>query len=137
MLILNDPDLSRRIEDRDLRQLVEQRFIDMCGDYDDYDPDVNGYMIVVEGGDTVAALEAASGCPILRDLCGNGRFGDPGFSPCFEVLEEHAGFYEMVFVPGDGDFGIVIFVPKAAGIDADLLAMCAAYSVPAPEMTPP
>ena len=136
MLILNDPDLSSSIEDRDLRQFVEQRFIDMSAD-DDYDPDLNGYIVVVEAGDTVPALEASSGCPILRNLGGDGRFGDPGFSPCFELLEEHAGFYEMVFVPGDGDFGIVIFIPKAAGIDADLLAMCAMYCTPAPEITPP
>ena len=132
MLILNDPDLSKHIEDHDLRLLVEQRFVDMCCD-DDYDLDVHGYMVVVEAGEMVPAMEAASGCLIL----GDGRFGNPGFSPCFEVLEEHAGFYEMVFVPGDGDFGIVIFIPKAAGIDADLLAMCALYCVPAPEMTPP
>ena len=130
MLILNDPELSSRIEDPDLRRLVEQRFVDMCSD-DDYDPDVNGYMIVVEASDTIPALEAGSGCPILRNV------SDPGFSPCFEVLEEHAGFYEMVFIPGDGDFGIVIFIPKAADIDAELLAMCAMYSVPAPEMTTP
>ena len=136
MLILNDPELSSRIEDPDLRRLVEQRFIDMCSD-DDYDPHLNGYMIVVEASDTVPALEAESGCPILRNVSGNGRFGDPGFSPCFEVLEEHAGFYEMVFIPGDGDFGIVIFIPKAGGIDAELLAMCAMYSVPAPELTEP
>ena len=136
MLVLRDPDLSSRIEDRDLRQLIEQRFVDMSAD-DDYDPDLNGYMVVVEVGDTVPALEAASGCPILRNFDGDGSFGDPGFSPCFEVLEEHAGFYEMVFVPGDGDFGIVIFIPKAAGIDAELLAMCAMHSEPAPEMTTP
>ena len=136
MLILNDPELSSRIEDPDLRRLVEQRFVDMCSD-DDYDPDVNGNMIVVEASDTIPALEAGSGCPILRNLGGNGRFGETGFSPSFEVLEEHAGFYEMVFIPGDGDFGIVIFIPKAAGIDAELLAMCAMYSVPAPELTTP
>ena len=136
MLVLRDPDLSSRIEELDLRRLVEQRFIDMCSD-DDYDPDLNGYMIVVEAGDMVPAVEAASGCPILSNLCGDGRFGEPGFTPCFAVLEEHAGFYEMVFVPGDGDFGIVIFIPKTAGIDAELLAMCATYCIPAPEMTPP
>ena len=136
MLVLRDPDLSNRIDDGDLRQFVEQRFIDMCSD-DEYDPDLNGYMVVVEAGDAAPALEAASGCPILCNLDGDGRFGEPGFSPCFEVLEEHAGFYEMVFVPGDGDFGIVIFIPKTAGIDAELLAMCAMYCTPAPEMASP
>jgi hypothetical protein len=38
----------------------------------------------------------------------------------------------MVFVPGDGDFGIVIFIPKLEDIDPDLLAVCAEYAVPAP-----
>ena len=45
---------------------------------------------------------------------------------------EHDTCYEMVFVPGDGDFGIVIFIPKHPGIDAELLALCAEYAVPAP-----
>ena len=79
-------------------------------------------------------LQAAPAVPrlILRNLCGDARYGESGFSPVFEVLEEHAGFYELVFVPGDGDFGIVIFIPKQQGIDPELLAMCAEYAVPVP-----
>lgn len=131
MLVLRDPALASSIADPEIRDLVEQRFVDICAD-EDYEADLHGYMIVVEPGDSVAALERGSGCPILRNLCNDIRFGEPGFRPCFEVLEEHAGCYEMVFVPSDGDFGIVIFIPKQEGIDADLLAMCAEYAVPAP-----
>jgi hypothetical protein len=81
-----------------------------------YEPDLHGYMIVVEAGDSVQDLEEESGCPFAY----------------FEVLEELDTCYETVFVPGDGDFGVVIFIPKLAGIDPDLLAVCAEYAVPAP-----
>jgi hypothetical protein len=131
MIALRDPVLASRIADPELRCIVEQRFIDICAG-EDYEPDLHGYLIVVEPADSAAALEQESSCSILRNLCNDIRFGDPGFKPCFEVLEEHASCYEMVFVPGDGDFGIVIFIPKQEGVDADLLAMCAEYAVPAP-----
>ena len=131
MLVLCDPSEAITITDPDLRALIEQRFEDICDD-EDFDPDLHGLFIVVEPGDSVEALEKESGCPILHNLCNDIRFGEPGFSPCFEVLEEHDTCYEMVFVPGGGDFGVVIFIPKADGIDSDLLAMCAEYAEPAP-----
>ena len=129
MLIIRDPDSARLITDPDIRALLEQRFADMS---DGEEVDVDLRVIVVESGDTVESLEQESGCPILHNLCDPVRYGEPGFRPCFEVLEEHPGFYEMVFVPGDGDGGIVIIIPKHEGIDADLLAMCEEHAVPAP-----
>ena len=131
MLVLRDPSVASGIADNDLRELVEQRFEDIC-DGEDFDPDLHGQFIVVEPFDRVEALEKESGCPILRSYIGNARYGDPEFKPVFECLEEHDACYEMVFVPGDGDFGIVIFIPKQEGIDPDLLAMCAEYAEPAP-----
>ena len=131
MLVLRDSSLASSIADNDLRELVEQRFEDIC-DGEKYEADLHGFMIVVDPGDSVDVLEEESGCPILRSYIGNARYGDPEFKPVFECLEEHASFYEMVFVPGDGDFGIVIFIPKADGIDSNLLAMCAEYAEPAP-----
>ncbi len=131
MLVLRDPESANDLRNPNLRSLIEQRFIDIC-DEDEYDPDIHGYFIVVEPGDSADALEEESGCPILRSLVGDARFGDPEYAPCFECLEEHAGCYEMVFVPGGGDFGIVVFIPKQEGVDPDLLAMCAEYAIPAP-----
>jgi hypothetical protein len=131
MLVLRDPASANSIVDPDLRGLVEQRFEEIC-DGEEYEEEVHGYMIVVEPGDTAEDLEKESSCPILRSYIGNARFGDPDFKPVFEVLEEHAGCYEMVFVPGGGDFGIVIFIPKQAGVDPELLALCAEYAEPAP-----
>ncbi len=115
MLVLRDPEATRRIGASEIRRLVEQRFLDIC-DGEPYEPDLHGYMIVVEAGDSVQDLEEESGCSLSY----------------FEVLEELDTCYEMVFVPGDGDFGIVIFIPKLDDIDPDLLAVCAEYAVPAP-----
>ena len=131
MLVLRDPSLASRIADNDIRELVEQRFDDICAG-EEYEADLHGFMIVVEAGDSVDVLEKESGCPILHSYIGNARFGDPEFKPVFECLDEHAFCYEMVFVPGGGDFGIVVFIPKQQGIDPELLAMCVEYAEPAP-----
>ena len=131
MLVLRNPESSTDIIDTDLRELIEQRFEDIC-DGEEFDPDLHGFMIVAEPSDPVELLEKGSGCPILSAYIGTARYGDPDFRPVFECLEEHLTCYEMVFVPGGGDFGIVIFIPKQPGIDPDLLAMCAEYAVPAP-----
>ena len=49
MLILRDPESVACIADGEVRDLVVQRFMDLSAD-DDYDPDINGYFIVVEPG---------------------------------------------------------------------------------------
>ena len=131
MLVLRDPTEAITINDPHLRKLIDRRFEDIYAE-EDYETDLHGHFIVVEPGDSVEALEMESGCPILHSYIGNTRFGDSEFKPVFECLEEHASCYEMVFVPGGGDFGIVIFIPKQEGIDPDLLAMCAEYAEPAP-----
>lgn len=119
MIVLRDPLLVGSIPDPNIRFLVEQRFTEIT-DGEAYDADIHGYFVVVELGDSVSALEQEIGCPIL--------------APCFEVLEEHPSFYEMVFIMGDGDGGTVLIIPKTQGINPDLLAMCQTYAVPAPDL---
>ena len=129
MIILNDPSLIKRIPVSAIRDLVQQRFSEICAG-DPYDYDLHGYMIVVEPGDSVEILEQEIGWPILHGLF-DSRYGEPDFTPCFEVLEEHAYCYEMVFIFNDDGFGVDLFIPKQPGIDSDLLAMCVEYAVPA------
>lgn len=131
MQTLRDPSATALITDPDIRALVAFRFAQLCED-EPYDPEVSGFMIVVEAGDTVAALEEASGIPILGSFTNATRFGDLGYVPSSEFLDEHANCYEMVFIMGNG-YGIDIFVPKTEGIDAELLAMCAQFATPAPQ----
>ena len=133
MLVLRSPARTRLIADPGIRGVADRWFAELCP-AEEYDPDLHGYAIVVEPGDRTDELEVESGCPILHDLFGEARFGDPGFRPLAEAIEEHDSCYELVFVPTDGDCGIEIIVPKAGGADPELLAMCAQFAVPAPDL---
>lgn len=135
MLILREPRFASRIVDPGICALVELRFAQI-GQDEPYDAERHGYMVVVEPGDTVQALEQETSCAILHDLIEDIPFGNPDFTPSFDILEEHHGtdgtaFYEMLFITNDDGFGITFFVPKAEGIDGDLLAMCAEYATAA------
>ena len=130
MIVLRDLKEVVNIPDPDIRSLVAQRFAEIWPD-EQYDPDRDGYFIVIEPGDTVDAIEAESKCRILRSQYGDARFGDPAYETSFEFLDEHACCYEMAFVLSDDGYGIEIFIPKIAGIDAALLAMCAQHATPA------
>ena len=131
MLVLRDPSMIDSISNPELSEWACRRMEEIC-DGEDFDPDIHGFFVVVEAGDSAAEVESESGCPILHSPFNSARYGDDAFRPCFEVLEEHDSFYELVFVPGDGDFGVVIFIPKEDGVDSELLALCAEYAVPAP-----
>lgn len=137
MLVLRDPADASLIAEPALRSLVEQRFGEVFSE-EAYDADQHGYMIVVESGDSVDALEKESGCAILYEPFEDVPYGHPDFTPSFEVLEEHSYAYEMLFICNDDGFGITIIVPRnKEGIDACLLAMCAEYAVPAIESAAP
>ncbi len=129
MIILRGPASVSSIADPEMRHLVEQRFAEILAG-EPYDYDRHGYTIIVEPGDGVDTLEDETSCRILHNLFDDTCFGHPDFSPSFEALEEHPGCYEMVFILNDDGFGIAIFIPKAAGIDADLLSMCSTYATP-------
>ena len=137
MLVINGPSDAPHIADPEIRHLVVQRYTEVCAG-EPYDYDSHGSMIVVEPGDTVAALEREGSCCILHNLFDDTRYPDPDFSPSFEALDEHAGCYEMLFILNDEGFGITYFIPKAGGINAEnaverseLLAMCAEFATPA------
>lgn len=135
MIRIRGPDEVRRIDDPDIRQLVDRRFAEVC-DGEPYDPEVHGEMIVVEPGDTLTSLEEESGCPVERHPFDDVRFPDPEFVPVCEYLEEHSHCYEMMFLFSDDGAGINFFIPKSPGIDTGLLALCARFAVPTPEVTP-
>ena len=132
MLVLRDPGEGDAIADAAVRMLVRQRFA-MLSEDEPYDPDVFGYFIVVEDADGLDLLDGQLGFPILSNRFDDTRFGDAGFTPCFELLEEHPTCFEMVFVLSDDGYGIEVFIPKSIHVDADLLAMCQRYAVPAQE----
>ena len=119
----------------DLQALVHQR-IALLSEDEPYDPAVHGYFIVVDEGDELPALDKQLGFPILSNRFDGCMFGEEGFTPCHEVLEEHASYYEMVFVLSDDGYGVEVFIPKSPAIDPRLTAMCQHYVIKAQEHTP-
>jgi hypothetical protein len=121
MLILKSPSSIDSITDHDILKLVKLRH-DQLGD------EMFDSVFIIEAGDTVEDIEQEIGFSILTNLFDDKRYPDPDYVPCFEVLEDHGGCYEMVFILSDADDAIEIFIPKH-GVDNELLAMCSQYAV--------
>ena len=121
MLILKSPSSFDSITDHDILKLVKLRH-DQMGD------EMFDSVIIIEASDSLSEIEQEIGFSILTNLFDDVRYPDPDFVPCFEVLEDHGCCYEMVFIFGDGDDAIEIFIPKQ-GVDNELLAMCSQYAV--------
>ncbi len=121
MLILKYSSSFNSITDPDILKLVKLRH-DQLGD------EMFGSVIIVEAGDTVEDIENEIGFCILTNLFDDVRYPDLDFVPCFEALEDHGDFYEMLFILSDGDEAIVIFIPKV-GVDPLLLSMCSQFAV--------
>ena len=125
MHILRDPSAVSQIANPDVRSLIERRFCEISAG-EPWDADRHGYFILAEPCDRAESLELVSGCAIVHEPFENLPYGDPDFTPSFDILEEHTD-----------DCGITLFIPKAEGIDARLLALCAQYATLPREIAPP
>ncbi len=85
--------------------------------------------VLVEPGDTAAALEQALGLSIVTSLFDVVRFPHDDYVPSFEVIEDHGDGYEMVFITDDNIGSTVLFIPQQTDIDAGLLSLCQAFAV--------
>ena len=131
MRTLRDEAAIAALPDAALRRLIEKRVAEI-NESCPWDADELGYFVVVEPGDTAAALEAEIGFPVLRNLFDDTPFGHPDFAPSFEWAEVHPeGYLELVFVIGDGGFGYDVFIVDQPGADQNLIAMCRAFATPA------
>ena len=109
------------ITDPDILRLVKLRH-DQLGD------EMFGSVIIIEAGDSLSDIEEKIGFSILTNLFDDISYPDPDFVPSCEALEDHGTFYEILFIFGDGDEAIVIFIPKV-GVDPLLLSMCSQFAV--------
>ena len=121
MLILKYPSSFDSITDPDIIKLVKLRHSQL-GDK------LFGSVIIVEISDTVEDIKNEIGFCILTNLFDDISYPDPDFVPSCEALEDHGGCYEMLFILGDGDDAVEIFIPKV-GVDPLLLAMCSQFAV--------
>lgn len=131
MQILRNPAEVAALDAEALRVLIERR-LDERELGEDFDAELHGPYIVMAPGDALPTVEAAVGIPLLTNPVTGVAYGDPAFSPIFEYAGRHARFYELVFVPGDGDAGVTLFVPRDPDVEPRLLALCAEYAVTEP-----
>ena len=120
MLKIHNRSQLNTIIDPDILKLVTLRLAQL-------DSILTAPMIIIEPGDCLSDIEEEIGFSILTNLFDDICYPDPDFVPSCEALEDHGGFYEMLFILGDGEEAVEIFIPKT-GIDPSLLAMCGDFS---------
>jgi hypothetical protein len=130
MIILRDPQQLTQVVQPDIKAFLRRRFHDIC-DPEPYDPDEHGFFILVEPGDTSEQIESTTGYSLSKSLFNGTVYGESDFTPDFEYLEDHVGFYEAVFIFTDSGFAVVMIVPKEEGIDVRILELCAEFAIPA------
>ncbi|MGB2832941.1 MAG: hypothetical protein WBC07_08290 [Methylotenera sp.] len=130
MIIFNEIEAIEQFSQIDIRQHILET-ISKITEGAPYDSSIYGEFALVEAGDRIAEIQAATGCQLMHGLFNESRYGDAEFMPSFEWLVEHPSFYEAVFIFSDDGFGVDLLIPKASGIDDELLTMCAKYAVPA------
>jgi hypothetical protein len=129
MLSIRDENsLSRALElpiDERIRRLLHKRRIQLG-----YDNDLTemAHFVVMELGDALEKLEQVLSFSVFQNLADGSCLGDPDFSPGWEWIEDHGFAWEFVFIMDDSGFGHVVIVPKAQGVDEELLSLCAAYA---------
>jgi hypothetical protein len=64
-------------------------------------------------------------------------FGDDGYTPAFEFIQEIDSCFDMVFVLDDSGYGVEIFVPQDIEAPPALLAMCQQYAFKADDFGHP
>jgi hypothetical protein len=108
MQIIRDP--ATAVADPELRTLISRVFscVSDC-------PEILGFILVVEPGDTLAMLATQLGFSIL-----DGRQ---------EFIQEHDRYFELLFITGQDGYGFTVFAPTE-GIEPNLLAMCQRYASP-------
>ena len=82
--------------------------------------------VILEAGDGIEQLQDQLDMRVMTDLG----------SPLWEVIEEHATCYELVFVLSSSGFGTLVFVPKTEAAP-DILALCQEHAHRSPSYPPP
>lgn len=117
--------LAIQVPATDLQRLVKHRLESLVQE----DADNTALLLavmVMEEGDTSADLEEALDFSVLRNRW-NGLTPDAEqFTPSWDALDEHPGWYELTFILCDAGEGIVVFIPKA--LDGPLTELCRTHA---------
>ncbi len=108
----------------EIGQLIANRMEELT------DADTNMEELVV-----FVILESGDGIEQLQDQLSMCVMTEMG-SPLWEVIEEHATCYELVFVLSSSGYGALVFAPKQ-GCAPDVLALCKGHAYRSPPDPPP
>jgi hypothetical protein len=110
--------------DPTLRQLIADR----VHDWNATDLLDLTHLAIVQAGDTEeAVIDEVAFSPLSNPLDGK-RFGSKDFEPCWDWLERHDGWFEMIMTVGNDGFAFVLFIEDSAGIDHQLRQLCQTYA---------
>jgi len=124
-VIRTDSDLEG-VSEPALRGLIQQRIREL-DDYVEHFSELVSY-VIYEKGDDLADLDTALGFSVLVSRFNGQPFDAIGFTPPWEVLMEHAGWYELVYVFSDDGSGVEVFIEKEQGMPPRLMEMCRRYA---------
>ena len=124
MLVINSGrDLERALAqsfDLGLRRLLLLRLEQLGGDL------AGVRLAVIQPGDRPGWVREALGFDLLANPADGTRYGDPEYSPGFDLIEDHGRAYELAFERADHTD--VVLVPRAPGVHPDFLDFCAEYA---------
>lgn len=83
--------------------------------------------LVVEPGDTEGDIVRHVGFSPLIEPIDGARFGATTFSPYWDYLADHDGWFELIFTFGS-TFAYILFVQDTDDVPADLLDLCRVYA---------
>jgi len=77
------------------------------------------HILVVQPGDKEAQIIDAIGfSPLVSRMDGN------RLQPDWDYLEQHPGWWELIYTVGDSGFAFLVFVECVDGVLPELLALC-------------
>lgn len=119
-------DTLAELADDTPKRLLQQRTGELAG----YGTDLSDLacFVIVQPGDTLCAIEQELALPIAANAVDGTRFGDDDFTPSWEWILDHGGWFELVFILTDDGFGHVLFVPDSDTIDPTLRRLCRTYA---------
>lgn len=112
------------LADNQLRSLLTERIDQLTNAWEAIDLSDLTHFLIIQPGDTAADAEHELGWSLLVNMVDGARFGDPTFTPSWEWIEDHGGWFEAVYIISDDGFGISLFVQDHPGTDPELLALC-------------
>jgi len=113
--LMTDPKLKNLLTDR-VRDWTARGLLNLT------------HVVIIEVGDTDAAINEDLGfSPLVNALDGK-RYGMEGFVLPFDYIEDHGGWFELFVTVGNDGFAFVVFVRNREGVDPELLGMCRAHA---------